>query len=142
MYNYIELLLYVCIIIKKKGFSVAKKFILILTFAISLNISLAEGVKKMNENINDTILLKEKEKSVSVLFSEGFKVVGLGLMKNQVLEKHSTPNPAFLFIAEGKIEFKMGSKVYSLKAGDFFKIPPKEEHEIIAIENSRLLLTK
>lgn len=110
--------------------------------ALAPNFSNAGEAKVLIEKIKDKVPFQKESKSVSVLFSESFKVVGIGLMKTQVLEKHSTPTPAFLYVAEGLVEFRMSGKVYPLKAGEFFKIPPKEEHEIQALEDSRLLLTK
>lgn len=101
-----------------------------------------EGDHSMHDSVQSKIILQKSGKSVNALFSDSFKVVGIGLMRGQVLEKHSTPTPAFLFVHEGKVEFKIGEKKYELKAGDYFKIPPKEDHEIVALEDSRLLLAK
>jgi quercetin dioxygenase-like cupin family protein len=36
----------------------------------------------------------------------------------------------------------MGGKTESLRAGDYFAIPPKEMHEVEASEDSRLMLIK
>ena len=94
------------------------------------------------ESIRDRIVLKTEAKSSAVLFGEGFKVVGLGFMAGQKLAQHSSPTAAFLLVYEGIIEFTMGGAKVTLKAGDFIAIPAKEEHEILATEESRILLTK
>lgn len=94
------------------------------------------------ESIRDRIVLKTEAKSSAVLFGEGFKVVGLGFMAGQKLAQHSSPTAAFLLVYEGNIEFTMGGAKVMLKAGDFIAIPAKEEHEILATEDSRILLTK
>ncbi len=43
------------------------------------------------ESIRDRIVLKTEAKSGTVLFNEGFKVVGLGFMAGQNLAQHSSP---------------------------------------------------
>lgn len=96
----------------------------------------------MRDSIQDKVIFKKENKSVNVLFSEGFKAVGIGLLKGQMLEKHSTSTPAFLFIHEGKVEFRISGKKIQLQNGDFVKIPKVEEHEVEAIEDSRLILVK
>ena len=94
------------------------------------------------ESIHDRIALKSEAKSSAVLFAEGFKVVGLGFMAGQKLAQHSSPTAAFLLVQEGNIEFIMAGSTQTMKAGDFITIPAKEEHEILATEDSRILLTK
>jgi len=94
------------------------------------------------ESIHDRIVMKTEAKSSTVLFSDGFKVVGLGFMAGQKLAQHSSPTAAFLLVHQGSINFTMGGTTVTMKAGDFIAIPAKEEHEISATEDSRILLTK
>jgi quercetin dioxygenase-like cupin family protein len=94
------------------------------------------------ESIHDRIVMKTEAKSSTVLFAEGFKVVGLGFMAGQKLAQHSSPTAAFLLVHEGNIEFTMAGSKVIMKTGDFIAIPAKEEHEILATEDSRILLTK
>lgn len=94
------------------------------------------------ESVRDRIVLKSESKSSMVLFNDGFKVVGLGFMAGQKLAQHSSPTAAFLLVQEGNIEFTMAGSKVTMKAGDFIAIPAKEEHEILATEDSRILLTK
>lgn len=94
------------------------------------------------ESIHDRIALKGEAKSSAVLFAEGFKVVGLGFMAGQKLAQHSSPTAAFLLVQEGNIDFIMAGSTQTMKTGDFITIPAKEEHEILAAEDSRILLTK
>jgi quercetin dioxygenase-like cupin family protein len=113
-----------------------------LVFFLSSALHAKEGVMAMKDSIQDKVVFQKESKSVNVLFSEGFKAVGIGLLKGQMLEKHSTPTPAFLFIHEGKVEFRISGKKIQLQRGDFVKIPKVEEHEIEAIEDARLILVK
>ncbi len=94
------------------------------------------------ESIHDRIVMKSEAKSSTVLFTEGFKVVGLGFMAGQKLAQHSSPSAAFLLVNQGNINFTMGGTTVTMKTGDFIAIPAKEEHEILATEDSRILLTK
>ncbi len=114
----------------------------LLVFFLSGALYAKEGVVTMKDSIQDKVVFQKEKKSVNVLFSEGFKAIGIGLLKGQILEKHSTPTPAFLFVHEGKVEFRIGGKKLQLQNGDFVKIPKVEEHEIEATEDARLILIK
>lgn len=113
-----------------------------LVFLTGGHLQAKEGVVAMKDSIQNKVVFKKDSKSVNVLFSEGFKAVGIGLLKGQLLEKHSTPTPAFLFVHEGKVEFRIKGEKLQLQSGDFVKIPKVEEHEIEAIEDARLILIK
>lgn len=93
-------------------------------------------------SIKDMVPYKKEGKSVNVLFAEGFKAVGIGLLAKQKLEKHSTSTPAFLLVLEGSVEFQLDGTKCILNSQDFFKIPPSQEHEITALENSKMILIK
>jgi quercetin dioxygenase-like cupin family protein len=76
------------------------------------------------------------------LQTDGFKVIGLGFTKGQILEKHKTSAAAFLFVHSGEVEFLINGEKLKLKSGSFFRIPENVEHEVRALEDSRLLLVK
>lgn len=96
----------------------------------------------MSKSINTEIELDPKQKVVRVLHAGGFKVVGLGLIKGQILDKHKTQTPAFLFLHTGAVEFSIEGETTLMFAGSYFEIPADVEHEVKAIEDSRLLLIK
>lgn len=115
-------------------------------FAIVLSVLVTQangeaGGKKMS-SVQESIQLKKDEKSVAPIFSGPFKVIGIGLMKGQKLEKHQTPTPAFLYVHSGAVEFSLGQKKETLRSGDYIAIPAKEMHEVEAIDDSRLMLIK
>lgn len=93
-------------------------------------------------SIKDMVPYKLESKSINVLFAEGFKVVGIGLLDKQKLEKHTTATPAFLLVLEGRVEFQIDGTKCILNSQDFVKIPPSQEHEITALENSKMILIK
>ena len=92
--------------------------------------------------VANVVEIKDSSKTVKVLNENGPKVIGLGFKKGQGLEKHNTPTPAFLQVLEGEIEFSIEGKTYQLKAGSFYKIPAKIEHELKALTDSRAILVK
>ncbi len=96
----------------------------------------------MNKSVDKEIELDPKQKVVRVLHAGGFKVIGLGFMKGQILDKHKTQAPAFLFIHTGSVGFSIEGETTLMPAGSYFEIPAEVEHEVKAIEDSRLLLIK
>jgi|GEM_PF-626205 len=118
------------------------KYLLPLAIGILSGSAFGEMESKMKGSISESVQLKKEDKSVASLFSGSFKVMGIGLMKGQKLEKHTTPTSAFLYVQSGAVVFSMGGKKESLRAGDYFAIPSKEMHEVEASEDSRLMLVK
>lgn len=96
----------------------------------------------MSDSIETTLRLNPDQKVIQVLQTDGFKVIGLGFMKGQILEKHKTSTAAFLFVYSGEVEFLINGENLNLKSGSFFRIPENVEHEVRALEDSRLLLVK
>jgi quercetin dioxygenase-like cupin family protein len=120
----------------------AAKYLLPLASGFLSGPAFGEMGEKMKGSILESVQLRKEEKSVASLFSGSFKVMGIGLMKGQKLEKHTTPTSAFLYVQSGAVVFSMGDKKESLRAGDYYAIPPKEMHEVEASEDSRLMLVK
>jgi phage shock protein E len=113
--------------------------LVIMTF---LTTTALAGEKVMKHNIQNEIKLNNESKTVKVLSSPSFKLIGLGFKKGQVLEKHLTPTPAILIVHTGSVDFKMAGTTHLLKSGDFFEIPANVEHEVIGKEDSHLYLVK
>ncbi len=114
---------------------------LVLLFSFS-SPSTTANEKTMKHNIQEEIKLTTEAKTVKVLSSPSFKLIGLGFRKDQRLERHQTPTPAVLIVQSGSVDFKMSGTTYELKAGDYFEIPAKVEHEVIGKEDSFLYLVK
>ncbi|MCC6278539.1 MAG: cupin domain-containing protein [Oligoflexia bacterium] len=100
-----------------------------------------EGVS-MKGSVSKSIVFNKEDKVIKPLFNESFKVMGIGLSKGQKLEKHQTPTAAFLYVESGQVNFVMNGETTVLATGDYFSIPPKEMHEVVAQEDSRLMLIK
>ena len=71
---------------------------------LASNLHAKEGVMSMKETIQDKVVFKKETKSVNVLFSEGFKVVGIGLLKSQFFDA------MFASIIHSLIEFESQMK--------------------------------
>lgn len=100
------------------------------------------GDNVMKHTLQDEIKLNPAAKTVKVLSSPSFKLIGLGFKKGQLLEKHLTPTPAILIVQSGSVEFKMSGITHTLKAGDYFEIPANVDHEVVGLEDSHLYLVK
>jgi quercetin dioxygenase-like cupin family protein len=106
-----------------------KKYICTAALAITLMSATTRADRKgnqMNEETNShpiskTVLLRSDGKTVTPIFSDRFKVVGIGLKAGQKLEKHTTQTTAFLFVHEGKIRFDIQGKSFELKVGDYYQ---------------------
>lgn len=120
----------------------ATQFVLAFTIGVLVWPAFGKTGDEMKGSVSESVQLKKEDKSVTLLFSGPFKVMGIGLTKGQKLEKHQTPTAAFLYVQSGVVIFSMGSKRETLRAGDFFAIPPKEMHEVEASEDSKLMLVK
>lgn len=114
-------------------------FLIVLTFFIS---NVYAGGKIMKHALQEEIKLSPTSKTVKVLSSPSFKLIGLGFKQGQTLEKHTTPTAAILIVQSGSVDFRMAGEVHSLKAGDYFEIPANVEHEVNAKEDSFLYLIK
>ena len=51
----------------------------------------------MSKSVDREIELDSEQKVVRVLHAGGFGVKGLGFIEGQILDKHKTQTPAFLF---------------------------------------------
>lgn len=114
---------------------------LIALLAVAISVS-AKEESSMKGTVTKNIEFSKSDKVVKPLFTGSFKVMGIGLSKGQKLEKHQTPTAAFLYVQSGQIHFLMKGEKTTLQSGDYFSIPPKETHEVEAVEDSRLLLIK
>ncbi len=92
--------------------------------------------------LTDAIPLKSEAKTISTLFDDKFKVIGIGLKNQQKLEKHQTNTKAFLLVQNGKVQFDMNNNRQVISSGEYIEIPIKKEHEVKALEDSILLLIK
>lgn len=96
----------------------------------------------MKHVLMEEIALSEDGKIVKVLSNPSFKLIGLGLKKEQSIDKHSTSSKAILIVQSGNVDFFIKGEKYNLQSGSFFEIPENVEHEVKANIDSYLYLIK
>ncbi|MEZ4814298.1 MAG: hypothetical protein R3A80_03715 [Bdellovibrionota bacterium] len=92
--------------------------------------------------LTDVVTLQSEAKTITTLFEDKFKVIGIGLKTHQKLEKHQTNTKAFLLVQSGRVQFDMNKNRQIISSGEYIEIPIKKEHEVKALEDSILLLIK
>lgn len=121
---------------------ISQVFGIVIAASFTTSLAIAKEKSTMKGTLTKSIEFNKENKVIKPLFSESFKVIGIGLSKGQKLEKHQTPTAAFLYVQSGKVSFLMKEQKVSLEPGDYFSIPPKEMHEVEAEVDSLLMLIK
>lgn len=96
----------------------------------------------MKHVLMEEIVLNDVSKTIKVLSTPSFKLIGLGFKKGQSLDKHSTSSKAILIVQSGNVDFFINGEKYNLQSGSFFEIPENVEHEVKANVDSYLYLIK
>ncbi len=89
---------------------------------------------------NDLIFNLSKPSILSLANHEHSRVFVVGLIKDQVLTKHTTPTPALLVVLQGVLQFTLKDEVIILKKEDVFHIPVHIEHEVMGMEDRNSFL--
>jgi quercetin dioxygenase-like cupin family protein len=61
--------------------------------------------------------------------------------KNESLTEHTSPYEALVQIVEGKMTITIGGQPYDVEEGEFILLPPNIPHGLVALENTKMLLT-
>ena len=77
----------------------------------------------------------------TVLSSPGVRVVVLTFEAGFVLEKHSAPKILLMQALDGRLRVTSGGQVTDLMPGALLRLDAGLEHEVEALEESRLMLT-
>lgn len=62
----------------------------------------------------------------------------VGLLKSQLLKKHSTKVPTLLTVLKGSIEFYINDDKLILNQFDTYQIPVTIEHEVLGLEEENI----
>lgn len=62
----------------------------------------------------------------------------IGLLKDQLLKKHTANVPSLLTVLEGEIEFSINGRVFTLKKFDTYDIPVLVEHEVKGLSEKNI----
>ena len=74
--------------------------------------------------------------------NETGKIILIYLEKGAVLAKHVSDTDASITILEGRITFEINGEIYNMQKGDLFDFKKNEVHELVGIENAKILLCK
>lgn len=75
-----------------------------------------------------------------ILNSEYFKILKIQGISGTQITEHKVSMNALLYVKEGFVNFKMGSKETPLYMDEFYEIPKDEFHEVIFNDTVELLL--
>jgi quercetin dioxygenase-like cupin family protein len=77
-----------------------------------------------------------------VLHSEegAARAIAINLPAGERLQEHEVKERAFLFVASGSVELQAGADTVTAGPGTFAAFAPREQHEVVATSDARLLL--
>jgi quercetin dioxygenase-like cupin family protein len=92
-------------------------------------------------NLLDQINLNKERPSVIIIKkTEKSKIFSVGLLKNQILKKHTASFSTLLLVLKGEITFRIHEKSFVLKEMDTFEIPVEVEHEVVGNQEENIFL--
>jgi len=93
--------------------------------------------------INDLVKATDEKFALAKLATtENYNIIAFDFKAKQILAKHTTPVDAFLMSLKGDALVTIGENEYTLKTGEFLKLPAEIPHEVKAITNCNLILVK
>lgn len=69
----------------------------------------------------------------------------VAIKKNQMMEEHTFPVDAFLYVIEGEVEFSVyGEKTesFQIKKGEIFYFEREERHTVLGKKDSKILVVR
>lgn len=66
----------------------------------------------------------------------------LAFDKGAMLARHFAPGDVLVYVIEGSIEFEIDDTRQELKTGDSILLPSGTSHTVLALDRSRVLLTR
>lgn len=78
----------------------------------------------------------------TVLDGDGGSVTLLAFDKGTMIARHQVDEEVMVYVLEGAIEFEVGEQRQHLTAGNSIVMEPATPHTVLALESSKVLLTK
>lgn len=66
----------------------------------------------------------------------------LAFDKGAMLARHQSPADVLVYVIEGAVEFEVDDTRQELKAGDSILLPSSTPHTVLALDRTRVLLTR
>lgn len=77
-----------------------------------------------------------------VFSNDNGSVTLLAFADGAMLARHSVPFDVFVYVIGGAVEFEVDDRRQHLTAGHGILLPANTPHTVLALENSRVLLTR
>lgn len=77
-----------------------------------------------------------------VFSNENGQVMLLAFAENAMLARHELPSDVLAYVIEGAVEFEVEDRRHHLGKGDAILLPSKTPHTVLALKNSKVLLTR
>lgn len=78
----------------------------------------------------------------TVIDADGGSVTLLAFDKGTMIARHQVEANVMVFVLEGAIEFEVGDQRQHLTTGNAIVLPAATPHTVLALEKSKVLLTK
>lgn len=85
---------------------------------------------------------KEEILNKPVIGGNGGSVTLLAFDKGTMIARHQADADVMVYVLEGAIEFEVEDQRQHLTAGNALVMPPNTPHTVLALEKSKVLLTK
>lgn len=86
--------------------------------------------------------LDDFKNKVIVNKENGSRITVFALKKNQILPTHHSDLDVFVFVLDGKIEFRVSEKNHIVEKEEAFIIPATEPHSVKALKDSKFLVIR
>ena len=72
--------------------------------------------------------------------SDGGNLTIFAFDKNEGLSEHTTPHDALALVLEGEVGIDIQAQTFTLKAGDFIRLPAQIPHALHAVDKMKMAL--
>lgn len=77
-----------------------------------------------------------------IVSNDNGSITLLAFDKDVMLARHQVPSDVLAYIMEGAVEFEVDDTRQHLKAGDAILLPASTPHTVLALDRTRILLTR
>ena len=77
-----------------------------------------------------------------ILSNDNGSVTLLAFDSNAMLARHSVTADVLVYVIEGSLEFEVEDQRHQLRAGDSILLPANTPHTVLALENTKVMLTR
>jgi quercetin dioxygenase-like cupin family protein len=78
--------------------------------------------------------------SRTLMKTDGGNLTIFAFDQNEGLSEHTTPHDALVWVLEGRVGIEIQERSYTLKEGDFIRLPAQVPHAVEALEKMKMAL--